>query len=514
MSVFTALGLLSCTVALWAVTTSIVKRLSRQLPLPPGPKPLPIIGNLLDVPTKAPWATYAKWAEQYGDVMSMTVLGKVMVILNSSTAVRDLLDKRGSIYSDRPVVPFTELSGVAHWDLSIIRYGEGWRIRRRLMEHSFRPASIVQYRQMQKSKVHETLRRLLRNPLDFDSHIKQLSSIVMSIVYGYDVKDHNDRFIQIADASNRIGAEANTPGAFLVNDLPFLRYLPGWLPGMRFKAVAQQSKNIAREMIENPFDFVKENMRNGTSRQCFVRENLNKSEKSDETAIAHVAAAIYGAGVHTTGSTIRTFLLAMALNPDVQQKAQAELDEVLGSAALPDFSDRPRLPYIEAICKEVIRWRTIVPLASYTTGVPHATMESDVYGGHLIPKGSVIFANAWSILHDPAVYPNPDTFNPGRFLEAGGRVLDDSTLSSMFGFGRRICPGRHLADASIWIFVVSFLSVFNVSDARDVHGNKARHDHPYADFLVSDAAPFTCYISVRDERSEGLIVSSAIAEVD
>ncbi|KAI0061732.1 cytochrome P450 [Artomyces pyxidatus] len=511
MSVLSALGLVVCTTFLLVATTSIVKWCSRKPSLPPGPKPLPVIGNLFNVPTKAPWAIYANWAEQYGEIMSMTVLGKVIIVLNSSKAVRELLDKRGPVYSDRPVVPFTEMSGVAHWDLSIMRYGENWRIRRRLMEHSFRPAPILQYRPLQMRKAYEALRRLLRDPSSFDAHVKHFSgSIIMLIVYGYDVQDKNDRYVDMAETANRIGSEANTPGAFLVNDFPFLRHLPGWLPGMRFKAIVQEAKGVAREMIKSPFSFVKENIRKGTNRPCFVVENLKKlDDESNEIAIAHVAAATYGAGAHTTASILRTFLLALALNPDVQQKAQAELDQVLGSARLPDYEDRRRLPYIEAICKELLRWRLVLPL-----GVPRATMESDVYEGYLIPKGSIVFANAWSILHDPSVYTNPDAFNPDRFLHPDGQAADDPALVSAFGFGRRRCPGRHLAEASIWIFVASFLFVFNVSGARDKDGNNVGHDHPYADSIVSDAAPFTCTISTRDKKKEDLIVSSEIAEAD
>ncbi|KAH9987417.1 cytochrome P450 [Russula vinacea] len=183
-----------------------------------------------------------------------------------------------------------------------------------------------------------------------------------------------------------------------------------------------------------------------------------------------------------------SLFLALVLFPQVQRRAQAELDAVIGRDRLPTFDDRPRLTYIEALCKELLRWQMVTPM-----GLPHSSSRDDVYKGffipkgriahstfwdfainHLvqIPKGSIMVANAWAILHDPETYPDPEEFKPERFLNEDGSIRDDPTLSLVFGAGKRICPGRHLVDATLFIVTSSVLSAFDVTKAKDENGNE------------------------------------------
>jgi hypothetical protein len=198
----------------------------------------------------------------------------------------------------------------------------------------------------------------------------------------------------------------------------------------------------------------------------------------------------------------------------VQRRAQAEIDQVIGRSRLPVFSDRPNLPYVDAVCKELLRWRLVLPL-----GVAHATTEDDVYKGYFIPKGTTVLPNTWcvltlrkhafvelvrrAILHDAEVYPEPEEFKPERFLTEDGKVKDDPLLVYAFGYGRRsvcalfshhhecqpflfsVCPGRHLVDSTLWILVVSVLTVFNVCKKIDLHGNEIPVEGVYKDALIS-----------------------------
>lgn len=132
------------------------------------------------------------------------------------------------------------------------------------------------------------------------------------------------------------------------------------------------------------------------------------------------------------------FILQMVLNPDIQHRAQADLDAVLGppdspSFRLPTFKDRPNLPYIEALTKECLRWHPSAP-----SGVPHASIAEDEYRGWRIPKGSIILPNAWGMLRDDKIYSDPYTFKPERFLAVKGRPAEpDPSISGVFGFGKR-----------------------------------------------------------------------------
>ena len=123
----------------------------------------------------------------------------------------------------------------------------------------------------------------------------------------------------------------------------------------------------------------------------------------------------------------------MVLNPEVMKKAQQELDRVVGKGRLPDFSDRDNLPYIDAVVKEILRWNPPLPI-----GVPYRLMQDDVYRGYFIPAGTTVIQNAWAICRDPTIYPDPETFNPDRFLKDGN--LDPSVSDPedrVFGAGRR-----------------------------------------------------------------------------
>ncbi|KIL54000.1 hypothetical protein M378DRAFT_93279, partial [Amanita muscaria Koide BX008] len=139
-------------------------------------------------------------------------------------------------------------------------------------------------------------------------------------------------------------------------------------------------------------------------------------------------------------------------------KAQEEIDNVVGSYRLPSYEDRPSLPYVEALYREVHRWRPVTP-----NGAPRATVRDDVYKGYFIPKGN---NSSTAITRNEDKYPDPDSFNPERFLSLDGTLTDD-TVSYVFGFGRRTCPGRYMADKVVWLMIVSVLATFNISKARD-----------------------------------------------
>lgn len=186
------------------------------------------------------------------------------------------------------------------------------------------------------------------------------------------------------------------------------------------------------------------------------------------STLLHSAAAIYGGGTETLSSALATFFLYMSLHPEIQRKAQAEIDSVIGSSnRLPNAGDQPRLPYTEAIMKECLRILPPSPL-----GVPHAVREKDEYLGYRIPKGAVIYVNIWRILHDPLIYPYPHTFNPERYFEPGDlreRNRRDPT-AYVFGSGRRICPGMFLAEATLFQVIAATLATFDILRSPESDG--------------------------------------------
>src|SRR6266851_9754499 len=163
--------------------------------------------------------------------------------------------------------------------------------------------------------------------------------------------------------------------------------------------------------------------------------------------------------------------LAMLVYPETQARAQAELDAVVGRARLPTFADYQLLPYTRAMVKEHLRWRTIAPMA-----VPHRTTEDDWYEGMFIPKGTICIPNVRYMNHDPEIYgEDADHFDPARHLDANGDIApgppdtkEEGHVS--FGFGRRKCPGRYVANNSLFIDIAIMLWATKIERKKDASG--------------------------------------------
>jgi len=254
-------------------------------------------------------------------------------------------------------------------------------------------------------------------------------------------------------------------------------------------------------------------MRNGTAVTSLSSEHLQNletlagSERQKQERIVKVAlGSVFSAGIDTALSSLASMFLAFLLFPRVQRRAQQELDAVIGRDRLPAFDDRPRLPYLEAVTKELLRWAMVTPL-----GLPHASTEDDVYKGHFIPKGTTMVANAWAVMHDPELYPDPEEFKPERFLDEDGNFKDDPKLSLAFGVGKRICPGRHFVEATLFITVSAFLAVFNVTNAKDENGQDIPIEAGMTVFsgVVVHPDKFKCSIVPRDKVARHVILANS-----
>jgi cytochrome P450 len=270
---------------------------------------------------------------------------------------------------------------------------------------------------------------------------------------------------------------------------------------MGFKIKAKNMKRVMYDMMDKPYRFAKRQMSNGGSSLSFVKDTIEQkgSELSaeDEHEIKWVASTIYGGGADTSVATMLSFFLAMSIWPDVQIKAREELDRVVGKARLPEMTDRDDLPYINAIVQEAFRWHTVAPM-----GNPHTAKTEDIYEGYRIPKGAMIIPAIWWFTHDPEVYHDPMEFKPERFLEP---YNEPSPMNLVFGFGRRICPGRVLADATVYLTIAKTLAAFEIRKAVDVDGNEIEPVVEFEGGLISQPRPFDCRISVRAKEYEELI---------
>ncbi|KAH9970837.1 cytochrome P450 [Lactifluus volemus] len=192
----------------------------------------------------------------------------------------------------------------------------------------------------------------------------------------------------------------------------------------------------------------------------------------------------------------------MTLFPDAQHKAQHEIDHVVGNDRLPNLADRDSLPYVNALVSEVLRWRPVVPI-----GVAHKTTDDHVLRGYYIPKGSIVIPNAWKMLHDPAVYADPDHFYPDRFIPRDDKIAERNPRSCLFGFGRRICAGQQFADTTVWLAIATSLAVFRISKVVE-NGVEITPEGKYTPTLISHPEKFRCNIKARSASAEQLVLHS------
>ncbi|KAG7086368.1 hypothetical protein E1B28_002328 [Marasmius oreades] len=415
------------TITLAIIFISLRAKKRSKTPYPPGPRPRFFVGNLFDIPASHPWKIYREWGKIYGDLIHFEVIGQHTVVVNSRELADRMFEKRSRVYSDRPLIPMLDLTGWMKLNTGLMRYGSDWRIHRRLYKEGFRATLVPNYQDVLSSKAEQFVSSLRQNPDSFVNHIRTYSAAtIIATVYGYDIAPSNDRFVDLAEQSVGTLSDAVHPSAFVVNVLPFLRHLPLAFPVFKFQRIARRTRGMLNEMRTVPYEFVKNNVATGKGKFSFLAKLLedhtvNGGDKHQKDIIKDVVTTAY-AGMPVflncfipmtptnvlsrcrycawqqnksvlklklnlifivqTVSALVTFVLAMALHPEIQKRAQNELDVVVGKGRLPTYVDRFGLPYVEAIFREALRWSPVLPL-----GVFHASFVDDIIDGHFIPKG-------------------------------------------------------------------------------------------------------------------------------
>jgi cytochrome P450 len=339
--------------------------------------------------------------------------------------------------------------------------------------------------------------------LTASSH-SEAADIILKIVYDYNIDPHDrDPLVGVVGEALEQFSAAGVPGKWAVDMMPFLEHLPEWLPGSGYKATARHWRQTLMTVVDVPYKFVKDRMASGEVRTSFVSKAIEQArEKSNfdpeaEHAIKWSAASMYAGGADTSVSTMVAFFLAMSMFPDVQRKAQEEIDRVVGTSRLPTAGDRESLPYVNAVVEEAQRWHPIAP-----TGLPHAADEDDTINGVMIPKGAILIPSIWWFTRDPAVYHDPEVFEPERFLKPRN---EPSATNVIFGFGRRICPGKVLADSSLYLTFAQSLAAFDIQKAVDESGHIIQPKHTFGCGIVAHPGAFDMRISPRTPQSKDLI---------
>ncbi|CAE6475243.1 unnamed protein product [Rhizoctonia solani] len=482
-----------------------------QGPLPPSPSgSYPIIGHALVNPTGDEHLTYARWCKELNsDIISLTILGQTIIILNSANVATDLLDQRSIVYSDRPYLRVICDPCLFDWGGGIVMlpYGPQWKKQRRMMHEALKPSVNTRNFVLFERETHGLLKRLVTNPELFEKELRRtVAAEILASVYGYTVKDTQDSLVQDSATLVENFTIAAIPTNFLVNFIPWLKYVPEWFPGAQWKRKIMEWKQLKDRVINGPYDWAKSQIASGLAVPSIVQTHLASVEDTPNVDLADeeenlrlVGVSLFGAAADTTHASLMSFVLAMVLHPQVQARAQAEIDRVTNSERLPNMADKESMPYVRCIVQEVLRWQPPLPL-----GVPRATAKDDEYRSYFIPKGSIVMTNAWAMSRDESLYKSPESFDPERFLNS------DTPSTPAFGFGRRSCPGNHYAEASLFILIASILAVFDIKPK--INPMTGKEELPVAKValhaLVSRIVPFECTIKPRSSIHMELIDSA------
>uniref|UniRef100_A0A9L0KD03 Cytochrome P450 n=1 Tax=Equus asinus TaxID=9793 RepID=A0A9L0KD03_EQUAS len=410
---------------------------------PPGPMPLPGLGNLLQVDFQDTVCSFTRLRRRFGDVFSLQLAWTPVVVLNGLAAMREALVHRGEDTSDRP-------PAVVYEHLGYGPHAEG---------RPFSPDDLLN---------------------------KAVSNVIASLTFGRRFEYNDSRFLKLLDLTEEGVKEESGFLRQVLEAIPVLLHIPGVaakvFPGQgAFMAQLDEllaEHRMTRDPTQPPRDLT-------DAFQDEVEKAKGNPESSfNDDNLRLVVADLFSAGMVTTSTTLAWALLLMILHPDVQREpSMGEVDEVIGQARRPEMGDQARMPFTMAVVHEVQRFGDIIPL-----GVAHMTSRDIEVQGFLIPKGTTLITNLSSVLKDETVWKKPFRFHPEHFLDAQGRFVKQEAFMP-FSAGRRSCLGEPLARMELFLFFTCLLQRFSFSVPA---GQPRPSDHGVFGFLVTPSPYQLC----------------------
>ncbi|PPQ74384.1 hypothetical protein CVT24_000838 [Panaeolus cyanescens] len=463
--------------------------------LPPGPRynVLGLTGTLSSLP---PWERFHALHKLFGPVMSFYQGRTPVLVLGSIQAATDLLEKRGGIYSSRPRSIMAGEILADSMRAVPMPYGPRWRKWRTIMHASIGTEGARNFKPLQSLESKILLRELLvaADPSAYPPLLRKINHETdeafarsVSLCIGtMDISYINGVFSQIQHAREIYCGIV----AFPIKALQWFRYAP------------ERQRKIDVKNYVTFINEVRQKVAQGSAQFSAALKAIEKQEELGFTdaQISYAAAAPFNAGVGTSLASIEVFLMAMLHHPHVMKKAQEEIDRVVGPNVLPEFDDAPRLPYVSAMIHETMRWRPIIPL-----GIAHSVITEDTYNNYYIPNASTVFANLYSMSKDEEMFPNPDKYEPERYLNPDPKLPKPNT-TFFFGFGRRICPGMHVAQNTLFIAIARLLWAYDIVPPKDQSGNRILPDpNDFDEGLVIHPKPFKYHFILRRQSAKALI---------
>nr|AAZ29451.1 cytochrome P450 2C75 [Macaca fascicularis] len=446
---------------------SLWRQRSGRGKFPPGPTPLPVIGNILQIDIKDVSKSLTNLSKVYGPVFTLYFGLERMVVLHGYEAVKEALIDLGEEFSGRGHFP---LADRANRGFGIVfSNGKRWKEIRRFSLMTLRnfgmgKRSIEDRVQEEARCLVEELRKTKGSPCD-PTFILGCApcNVICSIIFHkrFDYKDQ--QFLKVMEKLNENVKILSSPWIQICNNFPpFIDYFPGahnkLLKNIAFlkSYILEKVKEHQESMdMSNPRDFI----------DCFLmkmeKEKHNQQSEFTIENLENTAVDLFGAGTETTSTTLRYALLLLLKHPEVTARVQEEIERVIGRNRSPCMQDRSHMPYTDAVVHEIQRYIDLLP-----TNLPHAVTCDVKFRNYLIPKGTTILISLTSVLHDNKEFPNPEMFDPRHFLDEGGN-FKKSNYFMPFSAGKRICVGEALARMELFLFLTSVLQNFNLKSLVD-----------------------------------------------
>ncbi|XP_032747921.1 cytochrome P450 2C23 isoform X3 [Rattus rattus] len=424
--------------------------------LPPGPTPLPIIGNLLQLNLKDIPASLSKLAKEYGPVYTLYFGTSPTVVLHGYDVVKEALLQQGDEFLGRGPLPIIEDTHKGYG--LIFSNGERWKVMRRFSLMTLRnfgmgKRSLEERVQEEARCLVEELQKTKAQPFD-PTFILACApcNVICSILFN-DRFQYNDKtFLNLMDLLNKNFQQVNSVWCQMYNLWPtIIKYLPG--KHIEFAKRLDGVKNFILEKVKehqksldpaNPRDYI----------DCFLSK-VEESEFHLEN-LAVCGSNLFTAGTETTSTTLRFGLLLLMKYPEVQAKVHEELDRVIGRHQPPSMKDKMKLPYTDAVLHEIQRYITLLP-----SSLPHAVVQDTKFRDYVIPKGTAVFPMLSSIMLDQKEFANPEKFDPGHFLDKNG-CFKKTDYFVPFSLGKRACVGESLARMELFLFLTTLLQKFSM----------------------------------------------------
>lgn len=470
-----------CSVAYWVQ----LKRLSRTLP--PGPLGLPIIGNIHQLRGRYPWKQFQKWHRIYGPIFTIQIGQMKMIILGSHAVANDILTKRSVTYSSRPRLIVAQESFAKGFGAAVLPYGPKWKQNHGMQISLLNPRRSQLYCPLQELESGQ----LLYNLLSADHYEKEFhrysASLIFALLYGKRFPTCGAEELQQIELLAEQIVKAVSFGNWIVDIFPVLNWMPRCFA--KWKQLGDDFHQRQSHLYAANSSMATKSSTWNWTRHTFTTQGMNISRKDIDFALGE----LFEAGSHTTTGAIIVAMLACISYPDSMHKVRAEIDQNTTGGRIPSIEDVEALPFLQAFVKEVLRWKPLAP-----GGVPHSALNDDTYNGFHIPKGAAVVANHWSLDMDDAVFDDPEIFRPERWIE------HDKLPLAAFGFGRRTCPGRHVAYNSILLVLARIIWAYDIT-CDESQRNKLEHLDMTHEGIFSKPGVFQMKISVRSQEHREMI---------